>query len=128
MIRGSGNTIHDHIFIDDVVQANLTALQRGENRTLHISSGQGYSLNQLYYMVALLMNSDIEPLYISGSLAENCAVTLDNRRARRELEWRPKVSLQEGIRYLVQEICKPPIPQVIEPMPVGASKVATMSR
>jgi UDP-glucose 4-epimerase len=128
IIRGSGNIIHDHIFIDDVVQANLIALQRGENRTLHISSGQGYTLNQLYHMVALIMNSDIEPLYISGSLAENCAITLDNRRARRELEWRPKVSLQEGIRYLVQHIRAHSAPVIVEPIPVVAIKVATTSR
>jgi UDP-glucose 4-epimerase len=64
IILDSGNAIRDHIFIDDVIQANLCALERGENQTFNIGSGQCYSLNQLYQMAARQMQSQLEPVYM----------------------------------------------------------------
>jgi UDP-glucose 4-epimerase len=93
VIRGTGEEVRDAIFIDDVVQANLCALKRGDNQTLHISSGYGYTLNQLYQVVADFMESDLTPIYLSGSRAETQAVVLDNRLARRVLGWRIKTTL-----------------------------------
>jgi len=105
IIRGSGDLMHDHIFVDDVVRANLCVLNKGEDQTYHISTGRGYTINQLYQMVALIMESNLKPVYISASHTEACSVVLDNTRARKDLGWHPKVSLQEGVRYIVQRVC-----------------------
>lgn len=94
--------MHDHIAIDDVMQANLQVLTRGNNQTLHISRGEGYTLKQLYLLAAQALGSDIEPVYISGALAEDYAIALDNTRARQVLDWQPRVSLQEGITHLLR--------------------------
>ncbi len=107
IIRGSGNEVRDHIFIDDVVQANLALLHRGVNRTFHISSGQGSSPNQLFQMVAQRMGSHIEPMYLSGPPIEAADVILDNTRAKLELNWSPEVSLLEGIRTMVTQLRGP---------------------
>ena len=101
IIRGSGNEVRDHIFIDDVIQANLRILKnlvRSENRTLHISTGQGCSLNQLYHMLAIMQNSQQEPIYLSGPHLETSSIILDNTRARHLLGWQPGVTLSDGIR------------------------------
>jgi UDP-glucose 4-epimerase len=97
VIRGTGEEVRDAIFIDDVVQANLCALKRGDNQTLHISSGRGYTLNQLYEVVADYMGSDLTPIYLSGALGEIPAVVLDNRLARRVLGWSPEITRLEEI-------------------------------
>jgi UDP-glucose 4-epimerase len=102
VIRGSGDEIRDHIFIDDVVRANLRALKHGDNQTLHISTGRGCSLNQMCQMVAILLKSDLEPLHISGTLVEECSLVLDNSRAGRVLAWRPEVEMSEGVQRAVQ--------------------------
>ncbi|GHO67209.1 UDP-glucose 4-epimerase [Ktedonobacter sp. SOSP1-52] len=102
IIRGTGESMHDHIAIDDVMQANLQVLTRGNNQTLHISRGEGYTLKQLYLLAAQALGSDIEPVYISGALAEDSAIILDNTRARQVLDWQPRVSLQEGITHLLR--------------------------
>lgn len=104
IIRGTGKEMRDHIFIDDVVSANLHALTSGENRTFHISSGRSYSLNQLYQAAAQAMNSKLTPVYISGRLDGESTTALDNTRARHLLQWRPEITLEEGVRRAVQRI------------------------
>jgi len=104
VIRGSGNDKRDHIFVEDVIQANLLALRHGENCTLHISSSQGYTLNQLYYMTAAIMDSQIKPLYIAGSGPDIPAITLDNSQASLILGWCPQFTLHEGIRHAMPRL------------------------
>lgn len=102
IIRGTGNDVRDQIFIDDVVRANVCALKQGDNETLHISSMQGYSPNELCDMTALLLKSDLDPVYISGTLAEDCETVLDNSRAYQALGWKPEVAMMEGIQLMLE--------------------------
>jgi UDP-glucose 4-epimerase len=102
IIRGSDRNVRDHIFIDDVVRANLAALERGYNETLHISSGQGYTLRQFYDAVARALQSDLLPMYASPSLGEPNAIILDNRRATLVLGWRPEIDFLTGVDLAVE--------------------------
>ncbi len=102
IIRGTGDEIRDHISISDVVKANMCALKLGENQTLHISSGRGCSLNQLCDMIIMLLKSDLDAVHISGTLAEDYSIVMDNSRALRVLGWRPEVSMVEGIQRAVE--------------------------
>lgn len=105
VIRGSGKARRDAIFIDDVVRANLRALERGKNITLHISSGHAYDLNQFYYAVAQLLHSELRPVYVSGSLSfhpEPTTIALDNTLAQQVLGWHPEITFSEGVRRVVE--------------------------
>jgi UDP-glucose 4-epimerase len=104
IIRGTGKEVRDHIFIDDVVRANLQALDRGHNQTFNISSGQGYSLNQLYQITTDLLKSSIEPTYLFSFSEEKHDIILDNSRAQRYLQWQPEISLTVGIQRLIEEM------------------------
>jgi len=109
IIRGAANEVRDHIFIDDVVRANLCALEHVQNQILHISSGQGYDLRQFYRAATDLLHSEIEPLHMTGSPVigsslEGSAVVLDNQLAWRMLGWRPEVDFSEGVRLAVERL------------------------
>ncbi len=113
IIREAPDEVRDHICIDDVVRANLCALIRGENQTLHISSGCGYPLSQLYQLVADVLESEIEPVYLSSPRMEVSSIVLDNTRARHVLGWQPEVNLSVGIwraAALLHEQAEPPVP------------------
>lgn len=116
IIRESARDVRDHIFIDDVVQANLRALARGRNCTMHISSGKGYTLDQFFCAIAQQLSSDLLPLHFSGSLAEPTSIVLDNALARQQLGWQPEISFSEGIKrtveYLCGDIANPPQEQI----------------
>jgi UDP-glucose 4-epimerase len=104
VIRGTGKEIHDHIFIDDVIQANICALKQGDNHTLHISTGQGSTLNRLYSLTAQALESKLEPIYLAVSPVVSPPIVLDNTQAQSILGWRPKVSLEEGVRHMVAQL------------------------
>ena len=103
-IRGVAEEIHDHIFIDDVVAANLKVLTCGHNQTMHISSGQGHTLHQLYQAVRSLLRTDIEPVYISNRLVEDSSCILDNTLARHVLKWWPEIDFTLGVSLAVERL------------------------
>jgi UDP-glucose 4-epimerase len=129
VIRGSGNEIRDHIFIDDVVRANLNALERGKNATIHISSGHGYTPNQFYAAVVRLLGNDLLPVYVSGSLADPPATALDNTRARNLLGWQPHIQFSEGVRLAVERLRSAVAPPVsaIPPIQSMAERRAALA-
>lgn len=102
IIRGTGKEVRDHIFIDDVIRANLQALDLGHNQTFNISSGQGYSLNQIFQITASLLKSSIEPTYLFNFCEEKHDIVLDNTQAQHCLQWQPEISLTAGIQRLIE--------------------------
>ncbi len=102
VLRGACHVLRDHVFIDDVVRANLRALTRGDNETVHISAGHGCTLYQLYRVVAILLESEVEPAYLpSGTLVEPTSIVLDNTRAQQVLGWSPEVNMVQGVQRAV---------------------------
>lgn len=107
IIRGAVDEARDHICIEDVVQANLRVLSRGQNQTLHISSGESHNVRDLFKAVATCLRSEIEPLYLSPMLSStSTAWTLDNTRARVAFGWRPERDLSAGVQWLVEHFCE----------------------
>ncbi len=108
IILGNGEIQRDHIFIDDVVEANKLVLKAAKNHTLHISSGNSYSLKHLYQLAAHLLGSRQEPLYLSAleSMKDSqSAIALDNSRAYQLLGWRPAIPVGEGVQRAIRKWC-----------------------
>jgi len=114
IMREKGQALQDHIFIDDVVSANLRLLKRGENQTFHISSGQGVTLNQIYQEIAQQLQSRLEPIYLPQANQQETEIILDNSHAKRCLSWQPEISLYEGIKLSIARI-REKQQQVIQP-------------
>lgn len=101
ILSDNGSAIADHIFIDDVVRANLLALHKANNQTLHISSGRGCSLQCMYQLAAQLLESQQEPLYLMTTSTVAPAIILDNSRAQHTLGWQPTITATEGVRHAI---------------------------
>lgn len=110
VIRGSARDVRDHIYIDDVARANLRALERGRNCTMHVSTGKGYTLDQLFKAVAAQFSSDLLPVPIGSARIEPTALVLDNTLARQQLDWQPQVDIAEGIKRAVETLCGQMVP------------------
>lgn len=98
-IRGDGEAARDYIYVDDVVDALLRVTGPDVPGGLYnIGSGQRLSLNELLQAFRTLFDVDIHCHYIAAAPSDVPVSVLDIARADRELDWRPTVSLGEGLR------------------------------
>jgi UDP-glucose 4-epimerase len=96
-IFGNGNQTRDFIFVEDVVAANLSALNSEKSGTYNISTNKAFSINELIDKINNILNKNIIPVYKHeriGDIEHSC---LDNELAKMELNWQPKYSIIEGL-------------------------------
>lgn len=105
VIRGDGSEAHDYIHVQDAALGCLRAMEQGAtgeayNLSTHIST----SVSELVRMVIEEYDGSVEPVYVddtrSARSTSHSQLLVSNEKARRQLQWEPKVSLREGIGRL----------------------------
>ena len=104
VVFGDGTQERDFVYVEDVAQANFLALERGSGQALNIGCGVGTSVNELVSRLRETIGYEREPTYTEPRPGDVYRIALDASRARRELGWEPKVSLEEGLRRTVAAI------------------------
>ena len=97
-IWGDGEVVRDYIYIDDVVDACLSAMECGSTGILNIGSGAGKSVNQILKIVEELTHSKLNVKYSKCRDFDVKKVVLDIRKAKKVLNWSPKIALKDGMR------------------------------
>jgi UDP-glucose 4-epimerase len=99
-IYGDGRQTRDYVFVGDVVAANLAAAdKRDVGGAVNVGTGKETSVLDL---VAILQQEggreDFEPDFAEARLGEIERSCLDVTRAREELGWEARTSLNDGMR------------------------------
>ena len=101
MIYGDGNQTRDYIYVEDVVKANVLALE-GKEGIYNIGTGKETSVNELIEVFSKVLGREIKPEYAPPRKGEVHRISLDADMAKRELSFVPKYSLPEGIRETIE--------------------------
>lgn len=103
IIEGDGSQTMDFVHIRDIARANLLAAKSTvTDRVFNIASGAETSLLQLAYMLLTIMKSPLEPQHVAARKVNAVTRRLaDVRRADDELGFRTQISLEDGLRDLV---------------------------
>jgi UDP-glucose 4-epimerase len=111
-IDGDGEQSRDMLHVGDAATANLAALERGEGEIFHVSTGVPVSVNDLFRKLAILTDYKIAPNHGPRRKGDVYRIALNNARARRDLGWEPRVSLEEGLSvtvdYFREQVSKAP--------------------
>ncbi|GAB4449394.1 MAG: SDR family oxidoreductase [Anaerolineae bacterium] len=104
VIFGQGEQIRDYIYVDDVVQALVAAATAaGINRqVINIGTGSGTSIRQLVGLIEKVSGRKAQTIFnpsISGGVS---SLVADTSRARRLLDFKPQVTLEEGLVRLIE--------------------------
>jgi UDP-glucose 4-epimerase len=101
-IWGDGSVVRDYIYIEDVVEALLKAMQlEGPERVFNIGSGRGSSLNDLLAAIELATGLRAERRYQQARVFDVPVSVLSIARARCYLGWEPAVPFDAGLaRYV----------------------------
>lgn len=101
-VFGDGEYIRDYIYVDDVVKANILAMEKGKNMVLNIGTGKGTTVNELFKMLKNIIGYTDEPVHAPPRKGDVRRSVLDCSKAKQILGWEPKVSLEEGLRRTVE--------------------------
>lgn len=100
-IFGDGEQGRDFLYVGDVAEANVLALNRGSQGTFNLGSGQLATVNDLYRQIAELTGYSGRAAYAPARPGEVYRITLDATRAGSELGWQPRTGLADGLAQTV---------------------------
>ncbi|XOA42577.1 MAG: NAD-dependent epimerase/dehydratase family protein [Candidatus Nealsonbacteria bacterium] len=104
-IYGDGMKTRDYVYIDDVVRANLLALDLSDgyqDPVFNVSTGIETTLNDLYKNIADLLNREAKPIYLADRPGEQIRYSLDYSRIKDVLGWQPKTDLNLGLKLILR--------------------------
>lgn len=127
IFHSDGNQRRDYVYVDDLVNLAI-AVQNGEGfDCVNCSSFKNYSVNEMYEIACRIMNKHITPEYASDShywekypsLFEgvykiketilkdeiNKYSLCDNTYAREKYGWKPEITIEEGLRKVIENEC-----------------------
>lgn len=102
-IHGSGTEVYDFTYVDDVVEANILALTtRISCESYNVGTGLPTTLSQLAWTIKTIMGSETEPVYVNPEKRIRVTRRLaDTRKAEKELGFKAKIGLDEGLRKFI---------------------------
>ena len=98
-LHGGGKAVKSYIHIRDISRGELAALEKGSPGNIyHLSPDKGYAIGDVVRKICQFMGRDFEAsiVVVGERLGQDAAYVIDSTRARRELGWRPEISLDEG--------------------------------
>jgi UDP-glucose 4-epimerase len=103
VIYGDGEQTRDFVFVQDVVQANMCALNSNNAKgdVFNVGSGTRTSINQVANLLKLVLNKpDIPNIHEEPRVGDVKHCYANISKAASMLNWTPKCSFEEGISAL----------------------------
>jgi UDP-glucose 4-epimerase len=89
-IFGDGSSTRDYVHVDDVVRANVLALDNGFNDIINIGTGKQVSLKQL------IDKFNSSPIFSENIESEINKIALNVTKAKDILKWEYKIPILEN--------------------------------
>ncbi len=104
-IHGTGEQAKDYIYVADVVDAFVRALDADLPRAndvsgncINVATGTSHSVNEIFSNLAELTGFQLEPTAGPSRMGDQKLVRLECSRAREMLGWEPRIQWEEGLR------------------------------
>ncbi len=97
-IWGDGEVVRDYIYIKDAVKVLADSLKiNSTDKVLNLSSGTGFSLNQIIELIKEISGKDIKVEYQKGRSIDVPVSILDNAKVREIFSWQPETEIKSGM-------------------------------
>jgi UDP-glucose 4-epimerase len=106
VIFGDGEQSRDFTYVENVVQANLLAMDAPgvEGGIYNVACGERVTLNRLIRELGKLLGQEIEPVYTAPRPGDVRHMLADLSLARHELRYDPTVPLRDGLRRTLMHV------------------------
>ena len=97
-VWGDGSVVRDYLHAQDVAKAASDLIYYdGPHHIFNIGSGHGRSLNEIISIVESIIKKPLDVKYLSAREFDLPVNVLDISLAKRELNWVPKINLEQYI-------------------------------
>ncbi|MDN4609011.1 NAD-dependent epimerase/dehydratase family protein [Sporosarcina highlanderae] len=97
VIFGDGEQTRDFVYVKDVAQANLLAINKGDNEIINIGTDTKTSVNELLSKIMSISSVQIAPITMPAREGDIQHSRLDNTKAFTVLGWKPSFDIQTGL-------------------------------
>jgi len=101
VINGDGKQTRDYVYVDDVVEANVAALELKGETAINIGTGLETDVNTLYGHMKKAASMKLSAKHGPAKPGEQLRSCLSWDRANRILGWSPQMELKEGLKRTV---------------------------
>ena len=102
-LYGDGTQTRDFTYVSDIVAANMKAADSGSpGSVFNIGGGSRITVNELIRELEKNCNKSAKIQFVGQQKGDVKDTLADIRKAEAELGWKPRVSIQEGVRIYVQ--------------------------
>jgi len=102
-INGDGNQTRDFIYVKDLAEFVIESIEKNpKNKLFYLANGNQVSVNEIFYKLKKIINFPGEANHISAIQGEVHDIFLDTSLAQKELGWKPKTSLEKGLKETVK--------------------------
>ncbi len=101
-IFGAGHKTRDYVYVGDVAEASVLALQVPGNDVYNLATGRQSTDQEVFDAIAAAADYEGPPLYGPERLGDLQHSCLDNAKARQALGWQPQVAFREGVAQTVE--------------------------
>jgi len=107
-IFGDGWQERDFVYVGDVADANLAALNYEKeiksslDPIFNVGTGVGTNVNTIFSLIKRFTGFEKDPVYKPPRPGEVYRVYLDVEKIKNEMDWVPRISLEEGLKLTVE--------------------------
>lgn len=108
-LHGGGTAVKSYIHIRDVSEGERQVMEYGKiGEIYHLSPKEGVSVKTVVQTICDKLGVDFEKCTETAPerLGQDKAYVIDSEKAKKEFDWEPKISLEEGIRDAIDHINK----------------------
>lgn len=103
IIFGSGEQTRDFIFVDDIAEALILAIDIKRGGVYNVSTNEQTSINEVFQRISNLLQIQLDPVRQEPRIGDVYSSCLSNQKFKIATEWEPTYTLQTGLEKL-QEI------------------------
>ena|SRR3989338_5655899 len=104
-LHGGGKAVKSYIHIRDISIGELAAMEKGRTGEIyHLSPDQGIAVRDVVRIICEKMGLDFNKATktVAERLGQDAAYVIDSGKARKEFEWKPTISMEEGLAGVVK--------------------------
>lgn len=101
VINGDGLHTRDYVYVEDVADSNIKALDFDRSDFFNISTGLRTSNNQVFETIEQELKTGIEPKYGPDRPGDTRHNSLSPKKAIEVLNWEPKTDFKTGVKLTV---------------------------